>query len=537
MLYDAGLDIVEVRNNDNDSRKKFLRYVTVPSSSRKPCFDLIIVRNTSRFARNINAMDILEQLIQVNVYVYFCDIDKTTEDPRDIEAIQSHLMAAEQESRMKSRMVTFGNKESAIDGVIRVGNEIYGYNIIRGESSIDTRLEIIESEAKVIRQIYQWYLEGYGIRRIIRLLAENKIYTRKGKEFTPNTVRQFLTNEKYKGWNVRNKFDMGTVFNKNTYAKIKDKNEWIVHNDEETKKKIPPIVSEEDFDRVQELLENKREHKLNKGKYSGITEFASKIICGKCGGIYYANRDGEKRFYNCRVKKLYTTKKCNSRNVSIEEINERISPENYRKDIYEANIYFSQILTMLIHKLLNSIDKNVEKKVEKLQQELDKLEQMRKRVIYMFKKGDLTEIEYDTEMEPLNKQINKLNLEIKQLAKNNNEIMEDLEQVKSTLNELKKDFNLFINQTSKEFKKNHTRNDIIKEIKRITVLENETLEVEYNVFDTYYKLVEKHKNLLDIFIPDTNYDTAREIINNRVQNMKQEILNILKLKDKKVENV
>ena len=152
---------------DNDNRKKYLLYITVPSSSRTPCFDLIIVRNTSRFARNINAVQILEQLKQIKVYVYFCDIDKTTEKDTDMEEIESHILSAERESRIKSRMVRFGTNEGAKEGVIRASSRLYGYKFIKAEFPIDDRLEIIENEAEVIRKIYGWYLQGYGMRRII----------------------------------------------------------------------------------------------------------------------------------------------------------------------------------------------------------------------------------------------------------------------------------------------------------------------------------------------------------------------------------
>lgn len=537
MLFDAGLDIVEVRNNDNDSRKKFLRYVTVPSSSRKPCFDLIIVRNTSRFARNINAMDILQQLILVKVYVYFCDIDKTTEDPRDIEAIQSHLMAAEQESRMKSRMVAFGTKESAIDGNVKVSKEIYGYNIVRGECSTDTRLEIIESEAEVIRQIYKWYLQGYGIRRILRLLSENKIYTRKKKEFTQNTLRHILTNEKYKGWNVRNKYDMGTVFNKNTYAKIRDKSEWIVHSDEETKKKIPPIVSEEDFDKVQELLENKREHKLNKGKYSGISEFASKIICGKCGATYYANRDRTRRFYNCKAKKLYTIKRCDNRNVKLEEINERISIENYRKDMYEANVYCRQILAILEYKLMTSFDTSANEKVNELEEELKQVEAKKKRIVDVYTAGDIKDDDYAERIKPVNAKIEQLNLEICQLSKNNDEIRNDLDDIIKTGTELNTDFDIYTKQNLKEFSKLNTRNDIVRDIKRMTVQVNGDLDVEYHTFDKYFNLIKRHSNLLKAYMPDDNYNEEIKITRAGLEKLKQEIMEKLGQKDRKVGSV
>lgn len=43
-------------------------------------------------------------------------------------------------------------------------------------------LIIDEEEARVVRIIYDWYLEGYRIRGIIDKLAEKKIKTSKGKE-------------------------------------------------------------------------------------------------------------------------------------------------------------------------------------------------------------------------------------------------------------------------------------------------------------------------------------------------------------------
>ena len=38
------------------------------------------------------------------------------------------------------------------------------------------------------------------------------------------------------------------------------------------------------------------------------------------------------------------------------------------------------------------------------------------------------------------------------------------------------------------------------------------------------KLVEKHRCLLDIFLPESNYDKAKEIINSRINMVKEDIL-------------
>lgn len=529
MLTDAGLDIIEVRNKDNDNRKRYMVYITVPSSSRKPCFDLIIVRNTSRFARNINAVQILEQLKQIKVYVYFCDIDKTTEKDTDMEDIEAHILAAERESRIKSRMVIFGTNEGAKEGVIRASKRLYGYKFIKAEYPIDDRLEIIEDEAKVIRQIFKWYLEGFGIRRIIRLLVDNKIYTRKGKEFRENTIRGMLTNEKYKGWNVRNKYNTGVVFHKYTNAKIRDKSEWVIHNDEKTKEKIPPIVSEEDFDKVQELLEEKREHKLNIGKYYGISEFASRIICGKCGGVYYANNDKGRKFYNCSTKKRYGIKRCNNKNISLDQINERICAENYRRDLYEANVSCSQVLTVLAYKLIQNIDNKAGEKVKELQVKLDDMKARKKRLVDIYTRGDIENDDYSKRIEPINQEIKQLEAQINEYSKNNDEIMQDLTEIAETTTELKYEFEIYTNQNLKKFEKEHTRDSIVADIEKITVQENGLMDIDYKTFNRYFKLVEKHRNLLNVFIPDdNNYKKLKQVINDNVENVKKEISNKLK---------
>ena len=193
MLKDVGLDIQEVRNNDNDRRKQYLEYVTVPSTSRKPKIDVLIVKNTSRFARNINAFKILEHMRQKKCYVYFADKNKYTKYESDLESIQKDLVSAESESREQGRRVTFGQIESAEAGVIRTGGDMWGYKYIKAEN----RLEIVEEEAEMVKKVFQWYIEGYGIKRIIGLLTKNNYFNRRGNEFTINTIKRMLQNEKY----------------------------------------------------------------------------------------------------------------------------------------------------------------------------------------------------------------------------------------------------------------------------------------------------------------------------------------------------
>ena len=61
-------------------------------------------------------------------------------------------------------------------------------------------LIIDEEEAKNVRYIYDWDLEGYSIGGIIDKLAEKKIKTSKGKErWSKREIESTRTREKYTG--------------------------------------------------------------------------------------------------------------------------------------------------------------------------------------------------------------------------------------------------------------------------------------------------------------------------------------------------
>ena len=186
MLTDAGLDV--------DNGYKIIA---------EPKFDLIVTKNTSRFARNVSADVILKALEQNHVYVYFLDLNMSTEQPENITLIQVILSLDERESRDKSKKVLFGLEESIKKGNIHTSGNLYGYKYYPRP---ENRLEIIESEAEVVRLIFDLYTnKGMGFYRIANYLKQNDIKTRKGKDFSMCGLKIMVTNEVYTGKAVRKK--------------------------------------------------------------------------------------------------------------------------------------------------------------------------------------------------------------------------------------------------------------------------------------------------------------------------------------------
>lgn len=92
--------------------------------------------------------------------------------------------------------MTWGQRKRFADGKVSIPyKQFLGYQ--KGE---DGRPEIVESEAKIVRRIYQEYLSGMTVREIARGLTSDRIPTLAGKEnWSVSTIMSILQNEKCRG--------------------------------------------------------------------------------------------------------------------------------------------------------------------------------------------------------------------------------------------------------------------------------------------------------------------------------------------------
>ena len=80
-----------------------------------------------------------------------------------------------------------------------LGKPPYGYRI-----GATRKLEVVEDEANVVKLVYSLYTQkNMGIRLIVRHLNENKISTRKGRNWSMVTIRDILRNRAYLGTYTR----------------------------------------------------------------------------------------------------------------------------------------------------------------------------------------------------------------------------------------------------------------------------------------------------------------------------------------------
>lgn len=339
MLTLAGIDVIEaidkklLPNGNYDSRVK-RKTTTYVVSERKPCFDKIYIKNTSRFARNTLSFDIVLKLREKGVSIYFLEQDIDTKNYSNDFLLQLFQVFDQNDSRDKSIKVMTGIKKSAERGVIRTNNLIYGLNYDKATNS----LTIIENEADTVRRIFDLYSQGFGIRRIIKILDDEKRFTRNGKSFCINSVRRILINEKYYGGTAVLKWSTGRVFEKNSYATIRDSYDVLMSD------RIEPIITKELFDKCQELMKSKV--KDGSAVYVGTSLFSGKIKCGCCGYSYMSDKDKRSdgssyEFYRCSGKKTNGVKFCSNSNVSKELLERKFYSDIENKkleNIFELGI-------------------------------------------------------------------------------------------------------------------------------------------------------------------------------------------------------
>lgn len=150
---------------------------------------------------------------------------------------------AQEESKNMSDNIKWGIRERMREGKVCLNcSRFLGY-----DKDENGKLVVVESEAVIVRKIFELYLNGFGVRKIKKYLEENGIKTVTGKDvWSTSTIDRILSNEKYMGDVLMQK-----SFTEDFLTGKRKKNEgelnmYFIENDHEA------IISREIFEKVQE---------------------------------------------------------------------------------------------------------------------------------------------------------------------------------------------------------------------------------------------------------------------------------------------
>lgn len=295
----------------NANRKRF-QDMLYDSKSHK--FDIVVVYKNDRFARDVYDKVVSKRILANNgVTINYVKEDILNGDgPETIiyESI-SDAMAAYYSMNLAREVMEKGHLPNAAQSKHNGGTPPLGLDVINGKYVVN------EAEARIVRMIFDWYVNrGYGYTKIAEELNKMGYLNKRGKPFVPSSIREMLINEKYIGTYVYNRRAHADAEGKHNNNLEKDPNEQIKNLNA-----FPAIIDAETFGKVKACMESRKgRNATNQAKepyyLSGL------IKCGQCGGNMSGNRKGHNRNgtpqaeYRCNCRDKKGLRVCNTKGIN-----------------------------------------------------------------------------------------------------------------------------------------------------------------------------------------------------------------------------
>ncbi len=314
----------EARSATTDNRPQFLQMI---KDSATGLFNAVIVHKLDRFSRDRYDSAFYKRQLKKNGVKLVSVLENLDDSPESI-ILESVLEGmAEYYSANLSREVMKGMKETALQCKHNGGTPPLGYDVMP-----DKTYAVYESEASIIRKIFEMYAAGKGYNEIIDTLNAEGCRSKSGRPFGKNSLHDILRNEKYTGTYIFNRTIRKTGGKRNNHLSKSEEDIIRVENG------IPSIIPKELWNEVTRKMNgNKRARAANSAKDSYL--LSGLIFCGECnGGMYgqrkFSGRNKNKyRCYTCGTRYRSHTRSMKSvgadfvENVVIEQLyNEIFAP-------------------------------------------------------------------------------------------------------------------------------------------------------------------------------------------------------------------
>lgn len=383
--------------------KHRIQFLQMMSDAEHRMFDLVVVKDVSRFARNtVDLLQSVRRLTALGIETQFLTANMTSMG--DSEFVLTILGAmAQEESANLSNRIKFGLRVSAQKG--RCISQVYGYDRSRDASGSP---KINPAEAAVIRQIFSWFaLEGYAPGAIAKMLNERGEKTKRNLQWSETTVRKLLSNEMYLGKILRGKTERVDFLSGKTTKK--DRSEWIVTDRPDLR-----IIEPDLFQQAQKaLLARSRAHRTGHHHESNQYLFSTLLQCKECGYSFTRFRQRNATAWKCFTHP-------SNRSVSCQ--NKTVIPEAELIDMLQA--YFTELLSSQ-GQIMETVHQAYQRQFwetsahapdeAQIAARLSKLERTKQKYVELFSDDLVTQAELEQKLNALNRETDRLKQQQAQL--------------------------------------------------------------------------------------------------------------------------
>lgn len=392
------------------SLKKRTEFKRLMSDSELGMFDMVVVKDVSRFARNtVDFLQNVRQLKARGINTIF--ITTNMDSLGDSEFILTIFSAmAQEESANLSKRVKFGKRINAEKG--RVPKHVYGYNRIDNFT-----LEINPLEAAVVKRIFHMYTEeGIGARRIAIALNEENIPTKFGNKWDSTGIRRILKNSIYCGDYVNGKYEVEDYLTGKLVHASEDKH---IHHD----RPEWAIISRETFEKVDEQFKLRCDQ-YNSGepykgaRYSNKHVFSTLIKCAVCGASYsrklyqYKTRMGEP-YWKCTTLDRSTKRSCYNSTKIFEKDLLNVIRDYLRSLIADEEQFVQRIVDEAMAKMETSTDTAT---IAELEAQLAALEKRKEKLQDMYLNDVLTLEALKTKTRTVDEELDRIKFELTRMS-------------------------------------------------------------------------------------------------------------------------
>lgn len=236
----------------------------------------VIVYSCDRLSRSTGVGEtLLDELFSLHVTLHIVQWDSSIRDtPEDRLRFEMEMMFSSLERRKIRERTARGKLGKVSQGIFLGGGYVlYGYRVTG--SKRDTKLVIDEAESAVVLLIFTLYASGIGVSEIARRLqregyvspGESKglsILIRPAGEWSTISIYKLLNDRSYTG----------------EYSYYRGTNAPVIVQ-------IPPIVSQELWQAVQDRLAQGRQQSIRNAKYPYL--LSRRLVCGRCGRTIQTN--------------------------------------------------------------------------------------------------------------------------------------------------------------------------------------------------------------------------------------------------------
>lgn len=257
------------------SARKRRQFTQMIKDANEHKFDTIMTKSISRFARNtVLCLQTVRDLKDIGINVIFL---KENIDTANImsEMLLTVLAAfAQNESFSISENVKWGIRKRYERGEVR-WSSLYGYR------SVDKKIVIEESEAEVVRRVFESYRTGKTLPIITAELNAEGIPSPRGKVWTESTLLGILRSERYVGDTILQKY---VCTDHISHTSIRNQEELYPEHMEQVpsyyvRNTHPAIVDRRTHEQVQRIIELR----APRGECSRYPYEDAPIYCPCCG--------------------------------------------------------------------------------------------------------------------------------------------------------------------------------------------------------------------------------------------------------------